>query len=338
MLSPWKGVAAFALAMTIFASSRADQAEPPLWLDENSPQVVAPAQVRNSHWQQLDELIDGLAASRDRDRDGQFKLYLATHAIYNYLEANVDPRRISYDDSFGEYGRARPQSAFAPILAAMQLQAAAWRARGHGYASTVTREGWQLFRERNHDAYRLIRASKQRSAKLPTWYEQAIWIGMDANAPDEELAAIFKEGVERFPGYHPLYFAYARRLSLRWGGTYETADAFIRSQVAAQTNSEGDALYTRLYWIVDQYNGGDRDFFENSQVDWKRMRAGFRLLVHAYPQSDWNRENFAVFACRAGDAATYRSLRPSLYLERFQTAAPEGISIDVCDARFMQRS
>lgn len=152
-----------------------------------------------------------------------------------------------------------------------------------------------------------------------------------------ELAALFEEGIKRFPGYHPLYFSYARQFSPRWGGEYKDADAFIKAQVAAKTNPEGEVLYARLYWLLDQLGGGDPDFFAKSLVSWPRMRAGFDLLMEQFPKSAWNQANYVAFACRAEDAGAYIKWRKTVDAGEFKRAAPPGVSIEVCDARFTRK-
>jgi hypothetical protein len=217
------------------------------------------------------------------------------------------------------------------------MHASAWQARGSGLASTVTEEGWALYRERSAAAWELIMLAKQTSARLPTWYELAISIGMNAGIDDEVLAAIFNEGIQRFPGYYSIYFNYARQFAPRWGGDYETADEFITAQVAAKSNTEGEVLYPRLYWAIDHYEGASLDFFEASRVSWPRMRTGYELLMKKYPNSQRNQAHFLAYACRANDAVTYAKWRPTVQPGWFQQVAPNGISLDGCDRRFMKK-
>jgi hypothetical protein len=302
-----------------------------------TPQWLGQQYVGASDWDKLETLVESLAASGERADDGRFQLYLLTFSLRNWLELWDEDQDAGFQQKFVEYRTEKPGSAFAPILEAMQVHATAWRARGRGFSSSVTPEGWALFRERNKAAWKMIRAAKASSSRLPTWYEQAIAIGMDAGAADEQVAALFMEGIERFPGYHPLYFSYARQFSPRWGGNYADADAFIRSQVAAKTNPEGEVLYARLYWLLDQNGGGDPDFFEDSLVSWPRMRAGFELLMQRFPKGARNQASLASFACRAGDSVTYTKWRATLDLGEFKDVAPEGVVLEVCDARFFKK-
>jgi hypothetical protein len=304
----------------------------------NTPEWLGQKYVGSESWQELDALVEKLAASGERNEDGRFQLYMMTAAIDRWLELWDEDQDENFRRKFEEYQSQFPKSAFALTLAAMQIHATAWRARGRGFSSTVTPEGRTLFHERSAQAWRMLQSSKPRGARLPTWYEQAINIGMDAGVPDADLMGLFEEGIRQFPGYYSIYFSITRQFSPRWGGSYAGADAFIRKQVAAKTNPDGEVLYARLYWLIDQYNGGSPDFFAESLVDWRRLRAGFELMMKQYPNSSWNQANFAAFACRAEDGTTYFKWRRNVDAGKFKEAAPDGISLEVCDARFTRKT
>lgn len=303
----------------------------------STPEWLAREYVGAGEWAKLEALIETLAQSGERAEDGRFRLYLVTGGIWSWLELWDEDQDQNFRGKFAEYREQVPGSAFAPILAAMQVHASGWRARGHGFSSTVTREGWALFQERSEQAWKMMKACKSKSDRLAIWYEQALNMGMDADVAPDELAALFDEGIQRFPGYHPLYFSYARQLSPRWGGDYEEADAFIKAEVAAKTNPDGEVLYARLYWLLDQYGGGSPDFFAESLVSWPRMRAGFDLLMEQFPKGAWNHANYVAFACRAEDAGAYFKWRKTVDAGEFKRAAPPGVSIEVCDARFIRK-
>jgi hypothetical protein len=143
------------------------------------------------------------------------------------------------------------------------MHVTAWRARGKGFSSTVTEEGWRLFKERNQRAWKILIDHKEVSSSLPTWYETAIRIGSDAGLPDDTLRELFDEGIRRHPGYHPIYFAYIRELAPRWGGSYAEADRSFA--VTAPVHSDSDELYARMYWTWIRSNRG-RHVLENGEL------------------------------------------------------------------------
>lgn len=323
-----------ALALALCAPVIAAPAEPLAFMKQ--PEWLGQKYLGAREWVELDALVEKLAVSGERADDGRFQLYLLTNGIADRLRI-LDPAEQNLATKLEEYRKQVPNSAFAPLLEAMELHISAWRARGPGLASSVPEEAWALFRERNAAAWELMLLAKQTSGRLPTWYELAISIGMDAGIGDDVLTAIFNEGIQRFPGYHSIYFSYARQFAPRWGGDYKTADAFVTAQAAAKSNMEGEVLYTRLYWEIDEFAGAGPDFFEASQVSWRRMRTGFELLMKEFPNSQRNQAFFVAYACRARDATSYARWRPTVQPGFFQQAAPYGISLEVCDRRFTKK-
>jgi len=330
--------------MTAGATAFAQQAAPTL-VGVQVPQVSA----ADAGWagqqlfgageyNELERVVAEYTKLKTRTEDGRYALFMLTWRLADWFELWDEDQDSVMSGKLKEWRDQVPGSALQPVVAAMQMHATAWRARGRGFTSTVTKEGWQLFSERNMRAWRMLMESKKLSSAVPTWYALAIEVGADAKIPDDELRALFDEGIRRHPGYHPIYFSYARQLSPRWSGSYADADAFIVEQVAAKTNPEGETLYARLYWLIDQYNGGSPSFFQDSLVSWKRMRSGFERLMREYPNSPWNQANFTAYACRAHDATTYGLLRPKVDATQFKQAAPYGISLEICDARFLKKT
>jgi hypothetical protein len=74
-------------------------------------------------------------------------------------------------------------------------------------------------------------------------------------------------------------------------------------QAARATLSEApfddrDALYARMLWWAAEAHYGDR-LFALLPVDWPTFARSFDALLEQYPD-DWNRNNYARFACLAG--------------------------------------
>jgi len=300
------------------------------------PRWLGQRYLSGGDYRELDDLVADLVKKKARNDDGRFELSMMEEGIEEFIDlfrssgdAFMTSRLESWQSDF-------PDSAYRPIVAAINLNSAALHARGHGFSSTVTDEGWKLFHERSRRAWIILMDSKKASSSIPSWYSNAISIGFSAEVSGAELRELFDEGITRHPGYSPIYFAYLQEFAPRWGGTFAAADKFIREQVAAKTNTDGEVLYARLYWSLDQYGGQQPDLFTDSMVSWPRMRKAFEQMMREYPHSDWNLANFASFACRARDATSYGKLRAKVNPLRFEEASPEGISLDVCDTRFMK--
>ena len=185
-------------------------------------------------------------------------------------------------------------------------------------------------------AWQQIESIKVRSARLPVWYEQALWIGADAEVDPATLTKIFREGIAKFPNYYPLYYAYGRNFVPRWGGSYQALDSFVRASV--KNHPEGDQLYARLYAYFDFQNGMNPDIFTESSMSWHRMRSGLELIMKAYRDGKHNQATLLAEACRAGDGAAYFKWRESVDVAEFWAVTPNGVSLEICDARFRRKT
>lgn len=299
-----------------------------------TPEFLVTRHIGQSEWEELEALITGLATAGQRAEDGRHVLYLVTMSMERYLGGGWnEDQDEQFQVKWEQYRDAVPNSVVAPLVEVFYLRGMAWRARGSDYASKVTPEGWALFKARNAKAMQVLQQSREGSSLIPTWYEQAIEIGIDSGMTGGQLTALFNEAIRRHPGYHGIYFAYLRRYSPRWGGSDPEARRFIEAQVAAPSNVEGEILYTRLYWSYDGLEGRKEDFFKTSFVSWERMRRGFDLLMAEYPASRHNQAAFAAYACRAGDAGTYLKWVKGLTAGEFNAASRRGLTKEICTAR-----
>jgi len=63
------------------------------------------------------------------------------------------------------------------------------------------------------------------------------------------------------------------------------------------------------------------------------MKEGFEQMMKATPDSLWNLNSFAYFACRANDADTYRKLRKEIGGRVYGDAWPSNYTMEICDER-----
>ena len=103
-----------------------------------------------------------------------------------------------------------------------------------------------------------------------------------------------------------LYFAGVDYFAPKWHGSASALEDYARSSLNFAQQTGEDALYARIYWYASQAQYGLR-LFEQSEVDWRRMRRGIAEVLDDYPDP-WNIQNFAVFACVADDRFMTRDL------------------------------
>jgi len=286
----------------------------------------------------LDELLDRWTKPEERFDDGRTHLMAVSRGMDFALSRHPDPKDWEQElEKVGEWRRQNPQSTAVDIVEVEILQRWAWSARGTGYARTVTQEGWKLFHERMNRAQEVLFRSKDRSSSNPLWFSEYLEVALQLGWERAEHRALYDAAISRFPDFHPLYFSMIRALDPSWNGSIEEIDAYI-AQVVKQTEArQGKIMYARLYWYLAGTQGEDFSLFEDSAANWADMKAGFEQLIAATPKSNWNLNNFATFACRAGDADTYRKLRKQIGEEFYEDAWPSNYTMEVCDERLLKK-
>jgi len=286
-----------------------------------------------SNYDELDEMFTELSNSDRRFDDGRWPIagftggitdFVDAHKDWEWMEANIAAWRIR-----------NSKSTAAAIVEAQYWITYAWNARGEGFASTVTPEGWELYRGRLNIARSVLDASKDYAADSPLWYAKYLDIANAQGWSRDEVQALFEEAVEKEPHYYGHYFSMIKYLQPRWHGDFLQIEEFANWAVEATKKVEGKSLYARIYWYLNQLESVDFDLFQDSFASWDIMRAGFQDLMERHPNSFWNMNNFAVFACLAKDKETYAALRPRFEGKEFHMAWPSNLSVEICDVRML---
>lgn len=293
---------------------------------------------RRRNYAMLDSLLDRWAKPDERFDDGRMHLTAVGRGVDFALSGHRDPKDWEQElAKISEWRQKNPASTAVDIVEAAILQSWAWSARGTGYSRTVTPEGWKLFGERMKRAEDVLFGSKDRSSNNPLWFYEYMEVALQLRWEPAEFRALYDAAISRFPEFHPLYFSMIRSLEPRWGGSIEEIDAYIAEVVKQAKAQEGKIMYARLYWYLAGAEGEDFVLFEDSAANWADMKDGFEQLIAATPKSNWNLNNFAAFACRAGDADTYRKLRKQIGEEQmYEDAWPSNFTMEICDERLLK--
>jgi Domain of unknown function (DUF4034) len=283
----------------------------------------------SSDFRGLDELFEKWSTGADRFPDGRWKLAMFEEGMDRQFEVWktwADDRK-----KINAWQTKFPDSFAAKYVEALYWRAYAWSARGSGYASSVAPESWTLFKERLGYADKALESIQAQAAKYPAWYVAAINTKLELG--DRAAATeLFRQGVEKAPEYHSIYFAMGRNFEPKWGGTAESFDRFaLEAMRLAKFEAEG--MYLRLYWTVDARNGVPFESVTASIPDWKKLKTGIQLLSKKYPSSTHNMNHFASLACRAHDKPLYLELRSKLggYANPSRFRSP---TLEACDLRF----
>jgi membrane associated rhomboid family serine protease len=232
-----------------------------------------------------------------------------------------------------DWRRRVEHSPMADLVEAMLFSEWAWSARGTGPANSVSAQNLALYAYRTEMAVAALDEVADRASNNPVWYTLSLDAGLDQSKDKEQLRAIFDQGFAKAPKYRPLYRRMLRILMPRWGGSYEEVDKYI-NQIYAQTAKErGFERYAELYSAYARLEGDDLDLFSDTPAFWSGMRTGYLGLIRRFPTSDSILNDFANFACRAGDKETYGRLKGSVAQRLSATAWTAKYSVESCDKK-----
>lgn len=249
----------------------------------------------------LERQAEKLKKTEARFVDGQWQLQTFMAGVSKpETKLGVDWR--ARDKALRDWGKAFPNSATQKIAWAAFLIDAAWRARGSGYAKTVSEENWKLFNERLGEAATVLN-ELPRAEWSPYAYARWGQLAMGAGLTSEKAQESFAEGAERWPEYYNLYFAEAMRLLPRWHGKVGEWERWLAEQTA-EGNEVSDEIYARVVWSLSDYHEEGGGIFKTTKADWGRVKRGFEAMRKRFPGSWWNLNAFAKMSQWAGDRAT----------------------------------
>ncbi|MDB5813626.1 MAG: hypothetical protein JWN23_743 [Rhodocyclales bacterium] len=298
--SVWVGLVLLFTAISVSA-----QSEDPRPINRMAKTTEILLNARN--YDELDRVAEQLRKHPQTLADGQPKLAGFYAGVSKCVQMRCGDEDFSEETwvkhaaLLDEWSLKYPNSISAKLAKAMYMKEYAWYARGLGFSNTVSPLQWKLFDERIRKAHDLFDAVRQEGSSDPVWYSGMLSIALVEKWSSVEFEKLFVEGTTKFPYYLPLYFSKASYVSPRWGGTQQAFKKFVDDTVEATSKSMGETMYSRLNW-----SSWSSDMFSSGQTDWSRMKRGFTRLTHDYPDR-WNINNFARFACLAGDATTLKA-------------------------------
>lgn len=180
---------------------------------------------------------------------------------------------------------ARPSSLIAAIALAAYHEQYAWKARGDGYASTVSPQAMALFHERIEKSLGILRAipaGRQQDFSYHLAIADALFASAEtANEGFEHLLTAIKLQ----PAYPEAYQTGALFLLPRWYGQPGTAESFARDMADRMAGDDGDMLYARLIGYIAYRE--EEKFAASCTPDLARTLRGYELLFKAAPGSRW---------------------------------------------------
>jgi hypothetical protein len=182
-----------------------------------------------------------------------------------------------------------------------------WKARGTGFADTVTPEGWRLLKDRTASVDGVLTEIGRRVPRTPDWYCAMIDAGRMEGWDRGRVDALFEEAVALEPTYLHVYSAMARYLTPRWQGEEGDWEGFAERSADQLGGREGSVVYGHIAWQISKLFRG-ADFYKQNRVSWDRVKQGFIDREALYGFSVRNLNAFCQLAGAAADRETTRAL------------------------------
>jgi uncharacterized protein DUF4034 len=199
---------------------------------------------------------------------------------------------------------AAPESITARVALAHAYLTYAFMARGNGFASTVTPNGWKLFESRTAEAKIVLNDARALSAKCPEWYLAMMGVGLRENWDKAQQAEIFRQAAEFEPEYFQFYVAYANYLQPKWDGAPGDS-AKMAEEAADRVGGEaGDFVYFEIAGNV--VARGNKQ--EIKKFSWAKIQSGHAALEHLYGSTYTDLNQYALMAVRFKDVPLAQKL------------------------------
>ncbi len=230
---------------------------------------------------QYDE-IEKLAAQLQKSNAANAKGSPHLSFLLEGLLAEGETNFAALERRITSWRAARPKSNLARIAAVEMWTDAGWKARGGGFADTITPAMQKKIDAALVKAQRELKNLPQTAFQSPLSFIVALNWGRLAGQGRDFTDPLFAQGEAQFPNYLPLYRTAAIHLLPRWGGEPGESLAMIETRADEIGGADGDVFYARVIWhLVQSIGDSKRDFSYN----YMRVARGLATLHGRFPNS-----------------------------------------------------
>ena len=249
----------------------------------------------------LDQLADKARSTHARLQGGFWTIHLIYAALTTPVGGTYGAGENDWTahlDRLQRWKSQRPGSITARVaLAGAQLQYA-WKARGGGYANSVSDDGWKIFRERAELAANTLMDASSLPAKCPEWFLLMQLVARALGQDREVQTAIFEKAVAFEPDYQYFYRTQAETLMPKWEGEEGEMAVFAGKIADRIGGTRGDIIYYQIATFLNCGCDSDRTL---NGLSWPRIQRGYRALEGQYGAYVGNLNAMAYMAGMAGD-------------------------------------
>lgn len=226
--------------------------------------------------------------------------------------------------------RTCPDSLTAKIAMANWYVGYAWKARGSGWAYTVSREGWGLMHEFLVKAAEILDSVPANQIDDPEFYHVSMIVAVDADSPREAGEIAFQKGVKLAREYYPLYGLRAYYLMPRWYGKIGDWESFAQNASDTFPDDKREIFFALL--VHNQAAMCWDDFFSKSSVDYNCVKRGLLAAEKIDQRKGYSLSKLCYLASIRGDRATavqlFLDLGSDAWASAFDTEDVKGTNLE----------
>jgi len=269
---------------------------------------------------QLNELVLTYQETEEKTSNGVWKLRYVYDGISKLTRIKMTTsKRNQLEELALKYIETYPDSSVGYLIYTDMLINHAWMYKEKPYSYYIRypkKYHPQISKAKdtlNHD----IKAFSQD----PHWYELMLLIAREEKWSRIEFTRFLNQAIKQFPDYLGIYIAAVgyllpnpfyhdlefelevNRYPENKKNHEEEIDRLALNALNDTNNKFRRGMYARIYWYVLSRSSLNKPLFKKSTVNWKQMKTSFKDIIQQYPVQ-WNINNFARFACLAGDPVT----------------------------------
>ena len=189
-----------------------------------------------------------LAFSDQRFADGKYYF----DAWYQAMNSMFYRQPARYAKTLEKWKAVNPDSGTVIIADALFHLGQGWEARGEGYANTVSKEGWEIYRRKLEEADAVIDSAPDDIKRTAPWYQIKLSIAYQT-ADAARAQSTFRAAVDAWPYYDRLYKTAINYSMPRWGGGFD--EGRIRGEICLRQDEVQrrcgvvcNLLRRRIHW------------------------------------------------------------------------------------------
>ncbi len=284
-------------------AAKLEPAKDPVAETINALYLETRPRLENRRFDELEATAAKLRAPGEVFGDGSWKI-ARFYESFECGEKEPESTWQLHDRLHQEWIAAKPGSITAHVAYASFLIEYAWKARGSGYANTVTKVGLHHFANRLASAQAVLKKAGRFPEKDPIWWLAALRVALGMGYPPAQYDALVAEATRFQPTFWEYDTSRAYSLLPRWYGKKGDWEAYA-AKASDRPGGPGAETYAR---IVIRLRPFHENIFRDSTASWPKTREGLEEMRRKYPDSLAILSNSALLATMSGDRAVAKEM------------------------------